>query len=124
MNNFYHKVALAFACTALSCALGANKEAKAATFNTSYPYPLITFQVIDGGSSGRDGLGDAVYNTSFPDIDFFRFNSWDNVERTTARETAALTEFSIPYLTNAITGYRSDTRITKIINAALGIQRS
>jgi len=121
MNNFYHKVAFAFACTALSCALGANKEAKAATFNTSSS-PLITFQVIDGGSSGRDGLGDAVYYISFPDVDNYRFNSWYDVERTTAKETAALTEFSIPYLTNAITGYRTDTRITKIINAALKIE--
>jgi hypothetical protein len=123
MNNFYHKVALAFACTALSCALGANKEAKAATFNTSFPYPLITFQAIDGGSSGRDGLGDAVYYITYPYVDNGLFHSWHSVERTTTRETAALTEFSIPYLTQFITGYpyRTDTRITKIINATLRI---
>jgi hypothetical protein len=124
MNNFYHKVAFAFACTALSCALGANKEAKAVTFNTYFPYPLITFQAIDGGSSERDGLGDAVYNITYPYVDDGFFHSWDSVERTTAKETAALTEFSIPYLTQLITGYpyRTDTKITKIINAALVIQ--
>jgi hypothetical protein len=30
MNSFYHKVAVACVCTALSFTLGANKEAKAA----------------------------------------------------------------------------------------------
>ena len=115
MNNFYYKVAFAFACTALSCALGGNKEAKGATF-TSGPYPVITFQAIDGGSSGRDGLGDAVYNISFPDVDNFIFNSWYEVERTTVKETAALTEFPIPD-NKASVGYPSGTRITKITNA-------
>jgi hypothetical protein len=33
-----------------------------------------------------------------------------------------LTEFSIPNLTSGFTGYRTDTRITRIINAALIIQ--
>jgi hypothetical protein len=122
MNHFYHKVALVFACTTLSCALGANKEAKAATFNTSYYYPLITFQAIDSGSSGRDGLGDAVYNVISPSVDSGIFHSWYNVERTTTSEIAALTEFSIPNLTRWATDFRTDTRITKIINAALGIQ--
>jgi hypothetical protein len=121
MKNFYHKVAFAFACTALSCALGANKEAKAATFKSG-AYPLITFQVIDGGSSGRDGLGDAVDNINFPDLydDFPSippFSSWfDGVERTTVKETAALVEFAIPY-TKASIGYPTDTKITKITNA-------
>ena len=119
MNNFYHKVAFALACTALSCALGANKEAKAATFNTSSS-ALLTFQVIDAGSSGRDGLGDAVYNIMFPDpyddVAFYQ-NSWIDVERTTVKETAALTEFSIPNSIWTSPGYRSDIRITKITNA-------
>ena len=115
MNNFYHKVALAFACTALSCALGANKEAKAATFKSGAS-PLITFQVIDGGSSGRDGLGDAVYNIMFPDVEIGLYHSWYAVERTTVKETAALVEFAIPY-TKASIGYPTDTKITKITNA-------
>jgi hypothetical protein len=119
MNNFYHKVAFAFACTALSCALGANKEAKAATFNTGFS-PLITFQAIDGGSSDRDGLGDAVYNISFPDVDNLRFNLWYAVERTRVKETAALSEFSIPYSKASIDYPTVDTRITKITNAVFG----
>jgi hypothetical protein len=32
MNNLYHKIAVASVCTALGFALGANKEARAATF--------------------------------------------------------------------------------------------
>jgi hypothetical protein len=49
MSNLYHKVAFAFACTALSCTLGANKEAKAATF-TLYPTPLF---FLDGYENGE-----------------------------------------------------------------------
>ena len=48
MSNVYHKVAVAFACTALSCALGANKEAKAATF-TLYTNPFF----LDGYENGE-----------------------------------------------------------------------
>lgn len=44
MNNLYRKVAVASVCTALGFALGANKEAKAATL--SLP-PTINFEVID-----------------------------------------------------------------------------
>jgi hypothetical protein len=123
MNNFYHKLAVASVCSALGFFLGASPEAKAATFNTSYPYPLITFHAIDGGSFGSfDGLGDRVFSVTSPNVDWGNLHSWDKVERTTAREIAALVEFSIPYLTNASTGYRSDTRITNIINAVLRIE--
>jgi hypothetical protein len=53
MNNLYHKVAVASVCTALGFALGANKEAKAATF---------TFVVRDRWEKliSLDGLGDAI----------------------------------------------------------------
>jgi hypothetical protein len=37
MNNLYHKIAVTFACTALSFTLVANKEAQAATFTLSPP---------------------------------------------------------------------------------------
>jgi len=49
MNNLYHKVAIASVCTALSFTLGANKEAKAATF-TLYPTPLF---FLDGYEDGE-----------------------------------------------------------------------
>jgi hypothetical protein len=49
MNNLYRKVAIASVCTALSFTLGANKEAKAATF-TLYPTPLF---FLDGYEDGE-----------------------------------------------------------------------
>jgi hypothetical protein len=129
MNNLYHKVVVASVCTALGFAIGVNEKAYSATFNTNYPYPLMTFHVIDGGSFGSfDGLGDRVYNVGYPDFESFGGDghSWSEVERTTVREIAALTEFSIPNLTGFSTGdptdFRTDTRITNIINAVLRIE--
>ena len=55
MNNLYHKVAFASVCTALSFALVANKEAKAAVFTLT---PTTTFVV--GDRNDGDGLGDYV----------------------------------------------------------------
>ena len=61
MNNLYHKVAVASVCTALSFAVGANKEASAATFNLA---PTINFEVLDYSNDGvdysNDGVGDSV----------------------------------------------------------------
>jgi hypothetical protein len=54
MTNLYHKVAFASVCTALSFALVANKEAKAAVFTLT---PTSTFIARD---SDQDGLGDYV----------------------------------------------------------------
>ena len=58
MYNLYHKVVVASVCTALGFALGANKEAKAATFTLT---SISSLTVVD---SNRDGVGD--YS-----IDFF-----------------------------------------------------
>jgi len=122
MNNFYHKLAVASICTALGFAIGASEEAKAATFNSSFPYSL-TFQVYDGGSFGSfDGLVDAVDSGAYTDPENGIRHSWNLVERTTAREIAAFTDFSIPALTWASTGYRTDTRITNITRAILRFQ--
>jgi hypothetical protein len=52
MYNLYRKVAVASVCTALGFALGANKEAKAATFTLAR---TSSFVVVD---SNGDGLGD------------------------------------------------------------------
>jgi hypothetical protein len=52
MNNLYHKVAVGFACTALTCVLGANKEAKAATF-TLYPSSLFFLDGYEDGEAYR-----------------------------------------------------------------------
>jgi hypothetical protein len=123
MNNLYHKVAVASVCTALGFALGANKEAKAATFNSHFLDPVITFHAYDGGSFGSfDGLGDAVDSVTDPDLGEAREHSWSVVERTTASEIAALTEFSIPDFTKSSTGFRTDTKITNIISAVLRVE--
>jgi hypothetical protein len=122
MNNLYHKVAVASVCTALGFVLGTNKEAKAATFNSSFNDPVITFHAYDGGSFGSfDGLGDAVDSVTDPDVGY-RDHSWSVVERTTASEIAALTEFSIPDFTYSITGSRTDTKITNIISAVFRVE--
>jgi len=123
MNNFYHKLAVASICTALGFAIGANEEAKAATFNSSFYYPS-TFQAFDGGSFGSfDGLGDAVTSIAYVDPDSSgSFHNWYFVERTTDREIAALAEFHIPSLTWVVTGYRTDTRITNISSAILQVE--
>jgi len=55
MNNFYRKVAVASVGIALGFALGANKEAKAATFTLT---PATSFGVTD---QNRDGVGDSYY---------------------------------------------------------------
>jgi hypothetical protein len=61
MNNLYHKIAVASACTALGFGLGINKEASAATFNLA---PTINFEVLDYSNDGvdysYDGVGDSV----------------------------------------------------------------
>jgi len=123
MNNLYHKLAVASIYTALGFAIGASEEAKAATFNSEFYYPQPMFQAYDGGSFGSfDGLGDAVDSVSSPDLDNGDRHTWDLVERTTAREVAALTEFSIPNLTYSITGSLTNIRITNIISAVLRFQ--
>ena len=55
MKNLYHKVAVASVGIALGFALGANKEAKAATIILT---PTTSFGVTD---QNRDGVGDSYY---------------------------------------------------------------
>jgi hypothetical protein len=126
MNNLYRKVAVASVCTALGFALGANKEAKAATFSSDYYWlgSHLTFQVIDGGSYGSfDGQGDAVFRVSYNnDSEAYPPHSWDNVEKTGARETAALLEFPLSSLVSYITRpHGENARITSITSAVLRI---
>jgi hypothetical protein len=60
MNNLYHKVAVASVCTALALALGANEEAKGATFILTQP-EIFFVQGYEGG------LGSRIFD-SRPDI--------------------------------------------------------
>jgi hypothetical protein len=82
MNNLYHKVAVASVCTALGFVLGANEEAKAATFTLP---PTIRFEAIDYTWDGNsfDGLGDVVFIVGA------------NIVNGTEGETADLQEFNI-----------------------------
>jgi hypothetical protein len=128
MNNIYNKIAFASVCTALSFALGANKEAEAATFSdlgyevASY----LTFQATDGGSYGSfDGLGDTVTHVSYvnyPEPPSFAHSWFLGVERTDAREVAALVEFPFSSFTRSIIAYHGgNAKITSITNAVLRV---
>jgi PEP-CTERM putative exosortase interaction domain len=127
MNNLYHRVAVASVCTALGFALGANKEAKAATFSSDYylyPFSTLTFQAIDGGSYGSfDGQGDTVTNVSYHNNgESIQPHSWhDAIERTDSREVAALLESPFSSMTRYLTGYSENAKITSITNAVLQI---
>ena len=127
MNNLYHKIAVAFVCTALSFALEANKKAEAATFSTTY-YSIashLTFHAIDGSSYGSfDGLGDTVTNVSY--TNFWEWpslpHSWQGVERTDTREVAALLEFPLSSLTTPHTvSSGENAKITSITSAVLQV---
>ena len=89
MNNLYRKVAVASVCTALGFALGANEEAKAASFNFA---PTITFGTSDNDFFGNsfDGLGDEAFPGNF-----------DIVIRGTRGEGAQFAEYNIGNLSLA-----------------------
>jgi hypothetical protein len=86
MNNLYHKIAVVSLCTTLGLALGANKEAKAATFTLT---TNITFEVVDaswgffGIPTSFDGQGDKF------------FPGGGHVSKGTDYETAGIAEFDI-----------------------------
>jgi len=88
MNNFYHKIAVVYVGIALGFALGATKEAKAATF--TLPFTTIS-QIVDYAFPGPftyDGLGDEIFPPSI-DGDFMV------VLRGPLGESAQLNEFNI-----------------------------
>jgi hypothetical protein len=64
MKNLYHKFAVASVCTALGLALGANKEAKAATFTLTATEFLVE-DIYDQNGYGTDGLGDRLLNSRY-----------------------------------------------------------
>src|SRR4028119_32267 len=82
MKNLYQKVVVTSLCTALSFALGANKEAKAAIF--SLP-STINSEIIDGTRNSFDGLGDDIYAGI----------AYMAVVKGTLGEAAQVTEFNI-----------------------------
>jgi len=67
MNSLYHKVAVASVCTALSFTLGANKEAKAATFNLTAPAFLVAGSDVNGGIYFPDSNSSGAYISNYQD---------------------------------------------------------
>jgi hypothetical protein len=104
MNNLYHKVAVASICTALGFALGASKEAKAATFTLAR---TSSFVVVD---SNRDGLGDYSV-TSFGNLPVGILGS---------EEARAFYEFNIANLFLASNTVISQAIFQASVNTILG----
>jgi hypothetical protein len=109
MNNLYHKVAVASICTALSFTLGANKEAKAATFTLTATKFFID-DIYPSNSYGTDGVGDRLLNNRYDNEfiidnindefvlpDLYRFPTVARIGNVpiTERERRAFYEFNI-----------------------------
>jgi hypothetical protein len=104
MNTLYHKIAIASVCTALSFTLGANQEAKAATFTLT----ATEFFVDDIAPNGypTDGLGDVLLNSRYEKEFIFStfFDSkakFPSAARTSNHERRGLYEFNIGNLSLA-----------------------
>ncbi len=98
MKNLYRKVAVTSVGIALGFALGANKEAKAATIILT---PTTSFGVID---FGMDGQGDSYYggvpfNVGLKPI--YQSGPWGPEERPFTTEHRAFYEFNIANLSLA-----------------------
>jgi hypothetical protein len=104
MYNLYHKVAVASVCTALGFALGANKEAKAATFTLTRTSSLT---VVD---SNRDGVGD------------YSIGSFENlpVGILGSEEARAFYEFNIANLSPASNTVISEAIFQARVNTIVG----
>jgi hypothetical protein len=112
MNNLYHKVAVVSVCTALSFTLGANKEAKAATFTLTATKFFID-DTPPPNSYATDGVGDRLLNSRYdneyiinnefvlPDVYRFPTVAKEGIEGITERERKAFYEFNIGYLSLA-----------------------
>ena len=79
MNNLYRKVTIASICTALSFTLGANKEAKAATF-TLTATEFFVEDIYDQNGYGTDGLGDRLLNSRY-DNEFISNEGYRSIVR-------------------------------------------
>ena len=96
INNLYLKLTVASVCTVLGFALGANTEAKAATF-TLRGTEFVVEDTRSPNGSDPDGLGDAYYNNGV----LLPVNRVRNSSENLARETRAFYEFSIGNLSSA-----------------------
>jgi len=104
MKNFNHKFAVASVCTALNFALGANKEAKAATFTLSFPETQFFIEDrYSQNGSGIDGVGDTFVspNNSDPSTLPSVVKRGDTVSGRVDIERRAFYEFNIGSLSLA-----------------------
>jgi len=108
MNNLYHRLASASIGIALGLVLGANKEAKAATFTLTGTQFFIE-DIFNKNGLGTDGLGDRLLNSRY-DKEFlayqggYIFDIYDyfpTALRTEIRERRAFYEFNIGNLSLA-----------------------
>ena len=117
MNSFYHKVAIACVCTALSFTLGANKEAKAAT----YTLTGSGFGVENDSTESSTMKAFVVGDLTHPTGDMYGHTSLNNF----TKDNLALTppENAISYFetfvdrTKRFTGYM--TTIPRVVYRAL-----
>jgi hypothetical protein len=102
MSNLYHRFAVASIGIALGFALGANKEAKAATFTLTGTQFFIE-DIFNQNGFGTDGLGDRLLNSRY-DKEFlayqggYIFDIYDyfpTALRTEIRERRAFYEFNL-----------------------------
>jgi len=100
MNNLSHKVVVACVCTALGFALGANKEAKAATITLTATEFLVE-DIYTPNGYGTDGLGDRLLNNRYDNEfipnkgDYPSIVTFPSVGKTRNRERRAFYEFNI-----------------------------
>jgi len=92
MKNLYGKVALVSVCTALGFALGANQEAKAATFtltstNNFYLYDVNNDGVEDGGNSQNLPLSVGIRRGEGFSEEYRAFNEFNIAELSLASNT-------------------------------------
>jgi hypothetical protein len=106
MNNFYLKLTVASICTVLGFALGANIEAKAATFTLTATEFLVE-DIYTPNGYGTDGLGDGLLNNRY-DNEFIQTEEgypsivrFPSVGKILNRERRAFYEFNIGNLSLA-----------------------
>jgi hypothetical protein len=117
MNSFYHKVAVACVCTALSFTLGANKEAKAATSTLTGSGFGVENDSTESSTMKAFVVGDLTHPTGdmYGDTSVNNFTK-DNLALTPPENAISYFETSVDR-TKRFTGYM--TTIPRVVYRAL-----
>jgi hypothetical protein len=112
MSKLYHKIAVAFACTALSFTLVANKEAQAATFNLTPTTKFAIAATLEPSPPGSSVvlLGESEYGGGVSTTIFFVQRSPPRYSYVGRAETRQFYEFNIGSL-----AFDTSTIITRAI---------